>query len=102
MHRYPLRVLVILVTVTSLAACGTKRVEEAELEEQVKSSLTQQIGQAPKAIDCPGDLDAEVGATQKCVLTADDNSTVDVNVKVTSVQDDKALFDIQVADKVNP
>ncbi len=84
-----------------LSACGTSTVDQGDLEDQVKSSLTESVGQAPKDIDCPDELEAEEGATTTCVLTADDDSTIDVEVEVSGVDGDRVDLDIQVADEVN-
>ncbi len=83
-----------------VAGCGEKKVEKAELERQVKSALAAKVGQEPKAIRCPGDIDSKVGATTRCVLVAPDDSELDVDVRVTSVEGDKARFDIQAGTQV--
>ncbi|GAB3071780.1 DUF4333 domain-containing protein [Nocardioides zeae] len=88
-------------SVLLLSACSGGTVDQGDLEDQVKSSLTETVGQAPKDIDCPDELEAEEGATTTCVLTADDDSTIDVEVEVTSVDGDRVDLDIQVADEVN-
>lgn len=78
-----------------LGACGTGKVGESEVEQQVKTALTQKVGQAPDSIDCPGDLTGKVGEKMRCVLT-DGATKYGVTVTVTSVTDDKALFDAVV------
>ncbi len=83
-----------------LSACGEDTLAEKDLENEVKSVLTQQIGQAPKEIDCPGDLKAEKGEKMTCTLVADDGSKVDTEVTVTSAEDGKAKFNVQVANEV--
>ena len=83
-----------------VAACGEKKVEKAELEEQVKKALAAKVGQEPKAIRCPGDIDSKVGAKTRCVLVATDDSELDVDVRVSSVEGDRARFDIQAGTQV--
>lgn len=82
------------------AGCGQQTLAKTEVEEQVKSELTKKVGQAPKEIRCPGDLDAKKGAKTRCTLIADDGSEIGVAVRVTRLEDDKAIFDIEVDDKV--
>jgi hypothetical protein len=84
----------------SLAACGTEVVEQEEVERQAKESLEAEIGQKLKAIDCPGDLDAEKGKSIKCTLVAEDDSKVDLTVTVASIDDDKARLDFQAGNEV--
>lgn len=88
------------VLAATVAACGEETVEQPELEQQVKEALTAEVGQEPKAIRCPGDIAAEVGATTRCVLVGEDDGELDVDVRVTSVEGDQVNFDIQVADEV--
>jgi hypothetical protein len=104
MHRlrHPHRLLAggALAVCLALAACGEETVSESEVEDQAKAAITQQVGQEPKAIDCPGDLQAEVGATMTCVLIAPDDSRVDTNLRVTAVEDGRARFDVKVGTEV--
>ena len=83
-----------------LVACGSSTIAQDDVEEQVSTQLTETVGQEPDAVDCPGDLTAEVGEEMTCVLTAGPD-TIDVAVRVTEVSDGNAEFDIQVADEVN-
>lgn len=84
-----------LAAVFALSACGAGAVEESEVESKISEQLTQQVGQAPDDIDCPGDLNAEVGTKMTCELTAGED-VLDVAVEVTEVKDGNAQFDIEV------
>jgi Domain of unknown function (DUF4333) len=92
--------IVALVLAAFAAACGEKKIEKAELEEKVKTSLAEKVGQEPKAIQCPGDLAAEVDAKTRCVLVAPDDSEVDVDVRVSSVDGDNYKLDIMAGTEV--
>lgn len=81
----------------ALASCAASAIAEAEVEEKAEDALEAQIGSRPE-IDCPGDLDAEVGATMRCTLTAADGTTAGVTVTVTSVDGSDAQFDVVVDD----
>ena len=78
----------------------TTTVDRDAVAEQISTQLTEQVGTEPDSVECPGDLDAEVGATMTCVLT-DEGTSYDVEVTVTSVEGDNVAFDIQVADQPN-
>lgn len=81
------------------AACGAGAIDEAELETTVAAQLGEEAGQPPPDIDCPGDLDAEVGATMECDLSVEGDSAVyPVTVKVTSVEDGKANYSVEVGE----
>ncbi|WP_148058903.1 DUF4333 domain-containing protein [Bogoriella caseilytica] len=82
-----------------LAGCGGAVVEQGEVEAQVADQLEQMVGQRPN-VDCPGDLEAEVGATMDCVLSEDGHpDEYLVSLTVTSVEDGVASWDFQVADE---
>lgn len=90
-----------LVTAPLLALTGcsfTQSVDQSEVETQIADSLEEQVGQRPDSIECPGDLDSEVGATMRCTLTEGDTK-IGVNVEVTDVEGNKASFDIKVDDE---
>lgn len=88
-------------TATVLLATGcsvtTSSIEREELEQEISTQLEDEVGVAPDDVECPEDLDSEVGATVVCVLTAGEDE-LDVTVEVTSVEDGRALFDIAVED----
>jgi RNase P/RNase MRP subunit POP5 len=86
----------------ALSACSSDpKVDKDDLAKEVSSKLEEQVGQKPKNVDCPDDLEGKKDATTKCILTADDDSTYDVTVTVTSVDGSNVKFDIKVADEPN-
>ena len=134
--KLPAGILVGLVAATSLllAACSASsedvnescgaiakdgagdRIDKCVLEAQVQSQLTKKTGEQVPPINCPDELDAEVGAMTICTFTGAEG-TFDVTVTVTSVDwgdmilDDgtqgnfvsgNAKFDLKVADEPNP
>ncbi len=89
--------LVTLVALGLLTGCGAGAVSQSDVEDQISSQLTEQIGQEPDSVDCPGDLDAEVGKTMICTLTVGEDE-LPVNVEVTKVDGNDVNFDIAVSD----
>ena len=90
------RVAVVLPVLVLAAACGTATVDKGDVASAAEDSLEQQVGQRPD-VSCPKDLEAEVGATTRCTLTAEGlDGTYGVTVTVTEVEDDQASFDVQV------
>ena len=67
---------------------------------QISNQLAEQVGETPDSVECPDDLDAQVGATLTCVLTHQGES-YDVDVTVTAVEGDNVSFDIEVAGQPN-
>ncbi|CPU54748.1 DUF4333 domain-containing protein [Mycobacteroides abscessus] len=77
----------------SVSAMG---VSKEQLADQTKQKLTAKVGVEPKSVVCDGPLDAKVGATQRCVLTAPDDSRIGVTVTASKVEGSTVEFDIQV------
>lgn len=96
MRRTLLALTVPLLVLTG--ACGTPQVSTSDLEAQITTQLTRTVGQRPDDVTCPHPLDAKVGATTRCTLTAD-GAKYGVTVKATKVQGRKVAFAIKVDDK---
>jgi hypothetical protein len=83
------------------AACGTGAVPADELEKTVTTKLKEQVGIAPKSVECPEEgLDAKVGAKQTCVLTAPNGDQVDVVLTATKVDGSNVNFDFKVGTEI--
>lgn len=77
-----------------LTGCGSS-IEQGELESQVASALEGETGVSPE-VNCPGDLDAEVGASTECTATEPGSDReFTYRITVTAVQDGRASFDIR-------
>ena len=93
---------VAVVAALAIVGCGGSReVHSSDVAHKVKSALTAKVGKAPKSVTCPHDLDARVGATLTCKLTADDGTWLYVYVRVDRVSGDRAHFKIRASTKVH-
>jgi hypothetical protein len=100
--RSPVLFLSTAATAMIFGACGgsPESVSERDLEEQVKSRLTEYAGQEPDRIDCPAEgLKAEVGATQRCVLYAGPDK-LGLTATVTSVEGDDVSYNVKVDERM--
>ena len=87
---------VTLLAVFALAACGGSAVAKDDVEKQASDLIEKDAGEKPKSVTCPEDLDAEKGAKMKCELVAPDDTKYDLEVVVTSVENDTAKFSVEV------
>jgi len=96
----PLRLLATIgIAVMFVAGCSSQAtVSSSEVQTQISDALESQVGTEPDEVSCPEDMPAEVGETMRCELTHED-VTYGVTVEITEVQDDQALFDIEVDDQ---
>lgn len=94
-HRPRLTPVVTTIVVAVAACSGQATMSQSEAEKQISAALEKQVGRKPDKVTCPGDIDAKVGETMRCTLTADD-VTFGLEMKITSVDGDDAKFDIKV------
>jgi Domain of unknown function (DUF4333) len=92
--------LVLPALVCGLAACsvslGTSSLSAETVAKGAEAALEKQVGQRPD-VSCPKDVEAKVGAQIRCTLTAEGLSgKYGVTVKITSVEGNKANFDVKV------
>ncbi len=79
----------------STACSTTSGVSADSLEGQLADALEKDVGQRPDKIECPGELSGEVGATQRCTLTAGSDE-LGITVTVTEVEGSDVNFDYAV------
>lgn len=71
-------------------------VSKTLLDRLLVDELKPRVTPAPKTVTCPRDLKSEVKATMTCTMTTTANSTHQVSVTVTSVDDRHTEFDWSV------
>lgn len=86
-------VTALMLTVTSCS--GTATISKSELEQQASTALESAVGTAPDAVTCPGDLEATVGASTKCTVTAE-GEELGATLTVTEVDGSNAKFDVKI------
>ena len=67
-----------------VVACGTTTIDRAELERELGDQLGRDAGVAPRAVDCPDDVEAQRGRRFDCTLTAPNGDAVPVAVTLTN------------------
>lgn len=90
----PKRTLAIGLLLPLLVGCGAGTVPESGVEVRTQEQLAAMHDDVGE-VECPGDLDAEVGATMECRATIDGVER-GVTVEVTEVEDDNAVWQIDV------
>ncbi len=73
-------------------------VDKDELAKAIAAQYFEQVGRAPESVECPDDLEGDVGATMRCTLDAD-GLTYGVEVNVTEVKGTDVIFDLALDDQ---
>ena len=92
----PKRTLALGLVAPLLVACAAGTVPESGVEERTREQLAAMHDDVGE-VECPEDLEAEVGATMECMATIDGVQR-GVNIEVTAVEDDRAEWKINVAE----
>jgi hypothetical protein len=77
-----------------LAACGQAVIEADEAESSVAEVVSSEAGFEPEDVECPDDVDAEVGGTFTCTFTGPDGP-YDAEVEMTEVDGEQVQFQIE-------
>jgi Domain of unknown function (DUF4333) len=86
---------------TGLGACssGPKTVSKGDVENNIKTKMTDAAGNKPESVSCPDNLKAQVGSQLNCEMKVK-GQTYNVNVNVTSINGDDVKFDmVETVDK---
>ncbi|WP_425568646.1 DUF4333 domain-containing protein [Nonomuraea antimicrobica] len=70
-----------------------------QADESVTTWGAARVGQRPKTVLCPGDLEATAGASLRCQLEADDGTRFGLRATVKSAEGQPVKFDIKVDDR---
>jgi hypothetical protein len=103
-------IVVSTVAVSVLAGCGGEvrtdsqpTVAKAKLQTLAKEKLEAAAKQKAKSVICEDGIVGEVGATQRCVLTAKDGTKIGLTARVDGVEgrgaDARVNIDFKVDDK---
>lgn len=73
-------------------------VDKDRLAALAKQKLEEAAGQEAAGVECEGDIAGQVGATQRCALTAVDGTKIGVTAPVTGVKADDVSLDFKADD----
>lgn len=85
-----------LVALGAGAGIASASMSAAELQEMISSQLASQAGSPPDAVDCPGDLETDLGSTTTCAVTMGDE-TRGVTITVVSVDNGQVNISMKLA-----
>jgi hypothetical protein len=95
MRRLAIGCVTAFVLVAAGCSAGEKILPKEDVEAGAKEALTKSVGQEPDSVSCPDDLDAKVGASERCTLTSG-GDTLGMTVTVKSVDGDNATYEVEV------
>lgn len=76
-------------------------VAKSKLQSLAKSKLEAAAGQKAKSVECEGGIAGEVGATQRCVLTAKDGTKIGLTATVKGVDGEGENGNVNIDFKVD-
>ena len=83
-----------LILALALAACGEKTVVPDEAANSVTELVSEQTGFEPTDVECPDDVEAEVGGTFECTFTGPEGPYT-ADMEITEVEGEDVVFSIE-------
>jgi hypothetical protein len=94
-----LRLLAAVPALAVLTGCGADPIPAPDVAEAAEGLLEEEVGFRPE-VTCPDDVEAEVGASTRCTLTAGDDPTeYGVTVTLASLEEGEPGWSVQVDDE---
>ncbi len=95
MQRVSLPALIVtLLLVMLLAACGDATVVPEGAEQSVVDVVSGQTGFVPDDVSCPEGVDAEVGVTFECTFTGPEGPYT-ADMEITQVDGEEVIFSVR-------
>jgi Domain of unknown function (DUF4333) len=83
-----------LLAAAGLAACGKTTIDTSSAENSISENIQKQLGQKPKSVKCPSEIEAKKGGTFTCTVTAADGSKATIKATQT---DDNGHFNFSIS-----
>jgi hypothetical protein len=83
-----------LAAAVGLAACGKTTIDTGSAERSISENIQKQLGQKPKSVKCPSEIEAKKGGTFTCTVTAADGSKATIKATQT---DDNGHFNFSIS-----
>lgn len=96
------RALTAVIAGVALSGCsvsigtGGRSVDVDELESNLRAKVAAKAGTALRGLECPDDLEAEVGQKFRCTLTTQSGAKFGMTVTVAGWNGDRVQFQAQV------
>lgn len=85
-----------LLALSAGAGVASASVSAAELQQMISSQVASQTGTPPAAVNCPGDLAGDLGASVTCAVTIGDE-TRGLTITVESVDNGRLDLGMKLA-----
>ncbi len=75
---------------------STPQVSKTDLASKAKDALTKAVGETPRSLTCPSDLNAKVGASERCSLTDNAGNTFGLTVTLSAFNKGTGKYTLDV------
>lgn len=87
-----------LLALSAGAGIASASVSAADLQQMISSQLSSQAGSGPATVNCPGDLDTDIGASITCAVTMG-GETRGVTITVASIENGQVGLSMALAEQ---
>jgi hypothetical protein len=92
--------LLALLAVTALVAgCGETVLDNAKMEDQLKASLSNSLGEKVTAVDCPSGVKVEKGTTFECGVKVEKGAEQVATIEIRNQNADTSVINLRPANE---
>jgi hypothetical protein len=96
----PASLLLALLAVALLAAgCGETVLDSAKMEEQLKASLSNSLGEKVVSVDCPSGVKVEKGTTFECSVKPEKGAKQVATIEIRNQNADTSVINLRPANE---
>ncbi len=87
------------IAVLVFAGCGETVVDSAKLEDQLKASLSNSLGEKVSSADCPSGVEVEKGTTFKCSIKLQKGEEQVATIEIRNENADTSVINLRPANE---
>lgn len=76
------------------AGCGETVIDDVKSEDAIEQNVEDRLGKKVSAVECPSDVEVEVGATFECTVTLAGGEEETAKLKILNEDADVELVDL--------
>ena len=99
MFRAPALVLGLVVAAVLVVGCGETVLDSTKMEEQLKASLSNSLGEKVVSVDCPSGVKVEKGTTFECTVRPEKGAKQVATIEIRNQNADTSVINLRPANE---
>jgi len=99
LFRAPALVLGLVVAAVLVVGCGETVLDSTKMEEQLKASLSNSLGEKVVSVDCPSGVKVEKGTTFECTVRPEKGAKQVATIEIRNQNADTSVINLRPANE---